>query len=156
MFELGALNSQFRTSDETLVRTAILDLNLAAEQNRWVIGIPPSVPEGSSFSSRVIQVNYQKRPTKEGLLKKEKRHSHPEPIEELYLVLRGTLEVEVEKERLTVGERQILCVPPDRCHRVVDLSDDAEFLVFRAPLSTDKTKKECPEISDGNRSPDVL
>ena len=139
-----------------MVRTAVLDLNLATEQNRWIIGIPPAVPEDSRFASKVIQVNYQKRPAKKELLKNEKRHSHPEPIEEFYLVLRGTLDVEVEEETLTVGERQILCVPPDKCHRVVNLSDDAEFLVFRAPVSTNKTKKECPEISDGNRSPDAV
>jgi mannose-6-phosphate isomerase-like protein (cupin superfamily) len=129
-----------------LVRTAILDLNLATEQNRWIIGSPPAVPESSRFSSRVIQVNYQKQPSKKELLKGEKRHSHPQPIEEFYLVLRGSIEVEVGKETLAVGERQILCVSPDECHRVVDLSDDAEFLVFRAPLSTDETKVECPKI----------
>jgi mannose-6-phosphate isomerase-like protein (cupin superfamily) len=140
-----------------LVRTAILDLNLATEQNRWIIGSPPAVPEGSRFSSRVIQVNYQKQPSKKELLKSEKRHSHPEPIEEFYLVLRGRIDVEVEKETLTVGARQILCVSPDECHRVVDLSDDAEFLVLRAPLSTDQTKVECPEIrSDGNGSPGAV
>lgn len=134
-----------------MVRTAVLDLDLATEQNHWIIGIPPAVPEDSRFASTVIQVNYQKRPAKKELLKNEKRHSHPEPIEEFYLVLKGTLDVEVEEESFTVGERQILCVPPDKCHRVVDLSDDAEFLVFRTPISTDHTKKECPEISDRNK-----
>ena len=135
-----------------MVRTAIIDLNLATEQNRWIIGTPPAVPEGSRLASEVIQVNYQRRPAKKELLKNEKRHSHPEPIEEFYLVLRGTLEVEVEAEALTVGERQILCVPPDKCHRGIDLSDDAEFLVFRTPISTSETKKECPEIGAGNSS----
>jgi mannose-6-phosphate isomerase-like protein (cupin superfamily) len=138
-----------------LVRTAIIDLNLATEQNRWIIGTPPAVPEDSRLASKVIQVNYQMRPVKEELLKNEKRHSHPEPIEEFYLVLKGTLDVEVEAEVLTVGERQILCVPPDKCHRVIDLSDDTEFFVFRTPISTNETKKECPEISDGNRTPEA-
>lgn len=123
-----------------MVRTRILDLNHATRQNRWVIGTPPEVPKNSAFSSRAIQVNYQRRPGREAL-KREETHLHTKPIEEFYFVLNGTLDVEVGAKTFAVRRLQVLCVPPGRYHKVVDFSDDSEYLVIRAPISTEKTRK---------------
>lgn len=123
-----------------LVRTRILDLNRATQQNRWVIGTPPAVPENSAFSSKAIQVSYQRRPGRE-ILRREETHLHTRPVEEFYLVLNGTLDVEMGAKTFTVRRLQMLCVPPGKYHRMVDFSADSEFLVIRAPVSTEKTRK---------------
>jgi mannose-6-phosphate isomerase-like protein (cupin superfamily) len=68
---------------------------------------------------------------------------HRNPIEEYYLVLKGTLEVEVENERYTLRPMQMLAVPPGKCHMIVDWSGPIEYLTIRAPVSTDSDKTLC-------------
>ena len=125
-----------------MVKVAVLDLKNSKNWNHWVIGTPDEVPKSSPFYSEQIQVRYDKSVEKEGNLQNEVEHSHTPPIEEYYFVLQGMLRVKVEDEVIDVKPMQILAVPPNKRHRVVDQSSPTEFLVFRAPISSGKTKIE--------------
>ena len=144
-----ALLSIFRTSvfkkgtvGDKMVEVAVLDLNDPEKWNHWVIGTPEEVPRSSPFCSEQLQVRYNKNPEKEHSLQKEVEHWHTPPIEEYYLVLRGTLRVKVEGTVIELGPMQILPVPPKKHHRVLDYSPTVEYLVIRAPISGEKTKIE--------------
>jgi mannose-6-phosphate isomerase-like protein (cupin superfamily) len=124
-----------------MVEVAILNLMSPENINRWIIGGPPQVPEGSPFCSGQIQIAYVKN-IEEGVLKKEPEHYHIPPIEEFYLVLKGTLKVRVENDIITVKPMQILAIPPKTRHKIVNHSQHLEYFTIRAPISTEKTKIE--------------
>lgn len=109
--------------------------------NRWIIGCPPQVPESSPFYSRQIQIAYVKS-IQEGILNKEPEHYHTSPIEEFYLVLKGTLKVKVENQTITLKPMQILAIPPKTSHKIVNHSQRLQYFTIRAPISTEKTKIE--------------
>lgn len=125
-----------------MVKVAVLDLNKTEKWNHWVIGTPEDVPKSSPFYSEQLQIRYNKNLEREGSLQNEVEHWHTPPIEEYYFVLQGTLRVKVEDTIIDVEPMQILAVPPNKRHRVIDESGPIEFLVFRAPISGEKTKKE--------------
>lgn len=123
-----------------MVKVAVLDLNDPQKWNHWVIGTPDEVPRSSPFYSEQIQVKYNKNPKKEDSLQKEMEHWHTSPIEEYYFVLQGVLRVKVEGTVFDLKPMQILPVPPNKPHRVLDYSFPVEFFVIRAPISSEKTK----------------
>jgi mannose-6-phosphate isomerase-like protein (cupin superfamily) len=125
-----------------MVKVAVLDLKDPKRWNRWVIGTPEEVPKTSPFYSDQLQIRYNKSLEKEDTLQDEVEHWHTPPIEEFYLVLQGTLKVEMEGDVIEIGPMQILAVPPNKRHRVVDQSFPSESLVFRAPISSRRTKVE--------------
>lgn len=125
-----------------MVKVAILDLKDPEKQNRWVIGTPEEVPKSSPFYSEQLQVRYNRSLEKEYPPQNEVEHWHTPPIEEYYFVLKGALKVKVEDVIIDVEPMQILAVPPSKRHKVVDQSFPSEFLVFRAPISSGKTKIE--------------
>ena len=125
-----------------MVKVAVLDLTDSTKWNHWVIGTPDEVPKSSPFYSEQLQVRYNKSIENEDMLQNEVEHSHTPPIEEYYFVLQGMLRVKVEDEVIDVKPMRILAVPPNEPHRVVYQSSPAEFLVFRAPISSGKTKIE--------------
>ena len=125
-----------------MVKVAVLDLRDSTTWNHWVIGTRDEVPKSSPFYSEQLQVRYNKSTENEDTLQNEVEHSHTPPIEEYYFVLQGMLRVKVEDEVIGVKPMQILAVPPNKRHRVVYQSSPAEFLVFRAPISSGKTKIE--------------
>jgi mannose-6-phosphate isomerase-like protein (cupin superfamily) len=124
-----------------MVKAAILNLKEPGNMNRWIIGGPPQVPENSPFSSEQIQIAYV-RNIQKGILIKEPEHYHTYPIEEFYLVLKGTLRVKVEKDTITIRPMQILAIPPETRHRIVNHSQQLQYFTIRAPISTEKTKVE--------------
>jgi len=123
-----------------MVEVAVLDLSDPQKWNRWVIGTPEAVPRSSPFYSEQLQVRYGKNPEKEHGLKNEVEHWHTPPIEEYYLVLKGTLKVKIEDTVIDLKPMQILTVPPNKRHRVIDYSFPVEFFVIRAPISSGRTK----------------
>ena len=127
---------------DTMVKVAVLDLNDPKKWNRWVVGTPEEVPKSSPFYSEQLQIKYNKNPEKEFFLKKEEEHWHTPPIEEYYFVLQGTLEVKIENNAVSLEPMQILAVPPNKRHRVLDYSLPIQFFVIRAPISGEKTKIE--------------
>jgi mannose-6-phosphate isomerase-like protein (cupin superfamily) len=129
--------------DYSMGQVAVVDLSDPKNWNRWVIGTPPQVPKSSPFYSEQMQVAYDHFRTqkeKDWHLAKEREHSHKTPIEERYLVLKGTLTVQVEKEKIILKPMQILCVPPEKSHRVIDYSLPTQIIVIRTPISTNETK----------------
>jgi len=64
-------------------------------------------------------------------------HAHQES-DECFIVLRGTLEVEVEGERFTIGPREFCCFPCGVYHAIVEVHTPVESLMIRAPSKDDK------------------
>jgi mannose-6-phosphate isomerase-like protein (cupin superfamily) len=124
-----------------VVKTAILNLKDPKNMNRWIIGGPPQVPKDSPFHSEQIQIAYVKNIPKD-ILTKEPEHYHTSHIEEFYLVLKGTLEVKVENDIMTIKPTQILAIPPGTRHKIVNHSQQLQYFTIRAPISTEKTKVE--------------
>lgn len=124
-----------------MVEVAVLNLKDAVNMNRWIVGGPPQVPEDSPFHSEQIQIAYVKN-IQEGILTKEPEHYHTLPIEEFYLVLKGTLKAKVENTIITIKPMQILAIPPKTCHKIVNHSQRLQYFTIRAPISTEKTKIE--------------
>jgi mannose-6-phosphate isomerase-like protein (cupin superfamily) len=124
-----------------MVKVAILNLRNPENINRWIIGGPPQVPKTSPFHSEQIQIAYVKNIQK-GILEKEPEHYHTSPIEEFYLVLKGTLKVKVEENTITVKPMQILAIPPKTRHKIINHSQKLQYFTIRAPISTEKTKIE--------------
>jgi mannose-6-phosphate isomerase-like protein (cupin superfamily) len=119
-------------------------------RNEWVIGTPDAVKESKRFSAQ-IQIHYTRVPDplrkleKKSILEKEimQKHAHIPPIEEYYFVLEGWLIIEVDGDKKRVEDRQILPVPPNKCHYVADCSEEVTYLTIRAPFSSDETKLTC-------------
>jgi mannose-6-phosphate isomerase-like protein (cupin superfamily) len=64
-------------------------------------------------------------------------HAHQES-DECYLVLHGSLVLEVEGERVTVGPREFCCLPQGTYHQIVEVNPPVECLILRAPTGADK------------------
>jgi mannose-6-phosphate isomerase-like protein (cupin superfamily) len=64
-------------------------------------------------------------------------HLH-QSSDECFIVLRGSLTVEVEGKRYAVGPREFCCFPAGVYHRIVEVHPPLESLMLRSPLVTDK------------------
>lgn len=64
-------------------------------------------------------------------------HKHLES-DEIFIVLSGTLVVEVEGERHTIGPREFCCFPRGVYHAVVEVHPPVETFMIRAPSVADK------------------
>jgi len=124
-----------------MVKVALLELKDPKNRNRWIIGTPTQVPKSSPFYSKQIQIAYVKNPEK-GIIEKEPEHYHTPPIEEFYLILQGALKVKVEDNIIVLKSKQILAIPPNKRHKILDYSLPLQFFTIRAPISTEKTKIE--------------
>jgi len=125
-----------------MVKTSVLDLNDPKKRNRWIIGTPPQVTKSSPFYSNQIQIAHVKNHNTKASLEKEEEHSHTPPIEEYYFVLQGTLKIKADTTLINLKPMQILPIPPNIRHRVLDCSLPSEYLVIRAPISNEKNKNQ--------------
>lgn len=123
-----------------MVKVAILNLNDPKNQNRWIIGGPPDVPRTSSSYSDQVQIAFVNNPNREDFMKMQVEHYHTPPIEEYFLVLQGTLKVKIEDTTITIKPMQLLTVPPNKRHTILDYSPPLQYFLIRAPISTQKTK----------------
>lgn len=64
-------------------------------------------------------------------------HAH-EKSDECFIVLKGSLVVEVEGERFTIQAREFCCFPRGVYHAVVEVHPPVETLMIRAPSVDDK------------------
>ncbi len=64
-------------------------------------------------------------------------HAH-QSSDECYLLLRGSLILEIEGERVTLGPREFCCLPSGTYHQVVEVSPPIECLILRGPSVADK------------------
>jgi len=58
--------------------------------------------------------------------------------DECFIILQGSLIVEVEGERITINEREFCCFPKGMVHSVVKVFPPNEAIMFRAPSVDDK------------------
>ena len=58
--------------------------------------------------------------------------------DEIFIVLKGSLEVEVEGERMTVGPDELCAFPAGVPHWIVNVHPPVESLMIRAPSIADK------------------
>lgn len=71
----------------------------------------------------------------------EPLHCHLES-DEMFIVLRGALQVEVDGVIHRIGPREFCCFPSGQWHSVVRVATPAETLMIRAPSVNDKIYKE--------------
>ncbi len=64
-------------------------------------------------------------------------HMHRES-DEIFIVLQGSIVVEVEGERFTIGPREFCCFPQGVYHSVVEVHPPVESLMIRVPSINDK------------------
>lgn len=128
-----------------MVRVAVLDLNEPRNRNRWIVGVPNDVSKSSPFYSEQIQIAYVNNPEREWFFKMQKEHWHTPPIEEYYLVLRGILKVKVEDAVIVLEPMQLLAVPPNKRHTIIDYSSPLQYFLIRNAISGEITKVESSE-----------
>jgi len=91
-------------------------------------------PDNVGFRSDLLQIWYNNT---DQIWRDPGSHMHLES-DECFIVLRGTLVVEVEGERFTIGEREFCCFPRGVYHSVVEVHPPVETLMIRAPSINDK------------------
>jgi mannose-6-phosphate isomerase-like protein (cupin superfamily) len=64
-------------------------------------------------------------------------HAHKES-DECFVVLKGSIIVEVEGERFTIGPREFCCFPQGVFHQVIAVHPPVESLMLRSPSVDDK------------------
>ncbi len=67
-------------------------------------------------------------------------HYHTES-DEIFVVLKGSMLVEVEDERFLVGPREFCCFPVGVWHSIVEVFPPVESLMIRAPSIEDNVYK---------------
>jgi mannose-6-phosphate isomerase-like protein (cupin superfamily) len=65
--------------------------------------------------------------------------------DECFIVVQGSVVIEVEAERFTIGPRELCCFPAGIYHRIVEVQTLAETLMLRSPLVTDKVYQSAPD-----------
>ena len=108
---------------------------------------PISLPEVSAFLagrgpvdsklgtlSEHIQIYYRRG---DDLSVDERSHAH-RVSDEFFVVLSGSIVLDVEGEEVIVGPRQSCHFPVGVFHRIVDVFQPLEVLVIRAPSADDK------------------
>ena len=91
-------------------------------------------PDEIGFASDRIQTWYNK--TTSGW-SDPAPHYHEES-DEIFIVLQGSLLLEVEGARLVLGAREFCCFPAGTTHAVIDVTPPVETLMIRAPSVNDK------------------
>jgi len=102
-------------------------------------------PDELGFQSERLQIWYNNT-DQSWVGDGELPHKHLQS-DECFIVLRGTLVVEVNGERFSIGPREFCCFPVGQYHSVVQVHPPVETLMIRAPSTRDKVyRDQC----DGN------
>ena len=102
-------------------------------------------PDAIGFESEKLWVWYNNT-DKDWWSVGEAPHMHT-VADECFIVLRGTLIVEVDGERFEVGEREFCCFPAGMYHAIVDIRPPIEMLAIKSPSVKDKVYQE-PQTND--------
>ncbi len=104
-----------------------------------------SPPDETGFQSDQLQIwyNHTAEPWSDPT-----SHAHTES-DECFIMLRGTLSVDVEGELITIRQGEFCCFPRGVFHRVVEVIPPIESLMIRAPSVADKIY---PNTDAGARS----
>ena len=71
----------------------------------------------------------------------EQPHYHKES-DEIFIVLKGALHVDVNGEIYRIGPREFCCFPAGEWHAIVNVEVPAETLMIRSPSVEDKVYKD--------------
>lgn len=93
-----------------------------------------SPPDEIGFPSGRLQIWYNN--TLDGWADPQP-HAHRES-DECFVVLRGTIVVEVGGERVTINAGEFCCFPRGVVHAVIEVQTPVESLMIRAPSVADK------------------
>jgi mannose-6-phosphate isomerase-like protein (cupin superfamily) len=93
-------------------------------------------PDSIGFQSDLLQVWYNH--TTETWVDPGP-HAHQES-DECFIVLYGSLVVEVEGERVVIGPGEFCCFPRGLFHAIVEVHPPIETLMIRAPSVDDKVR----------------
>lgn len=95
-------------------------------------------PDEIGFTSRKLQIWYNNT---EGTWADPAAHYHRES-DEVFIVLKGSMLVEVEGEPFLIREREFCCFPAGVNHRIIEVYPPVESLMIRAPSISDKVYSE--------------
>jgi mannose-6-phosphate isomerase-like protein (cupin superfamily)/GNAT superfamily N-acetyltransferase len=93
-------------------------------------------PDEFGFPSSQLQIWYNNT-GKSWVGDGERPHKHLQS-DECFIVLRGSLVVEVDGRRFTIGPREFCCFPAGQYHAIVEVHPPLETLMIRAPSVDDK------------------
>lgn len=93
--------------------------------------------DGFGFESTQLQIWYNNTEKNWVESAPEAPHKHADS-DEVFIVLRGKLTVEVEGERFEIKEREFCCFPKGVYHAILKVQVPAETLMIRAPSVDDK------------------
>ncbi|MFO7680107.1 MAG: cupin domain-containing protein [Chloroflexota bacterium] len=97
-------------------------------------------PDDVGFQSDQLQIWYNH--TDESWVGEgERPHKHLHS-DECFIVLQGSLVVEVSSRRLTIGPREFCCFPAGGYHAIIDVHPPVETLMIRAPSVADKVYQD--------------
>ncbi|MDX1615373.1 MAG: cupin domain-containing protein [Candidatus Promineifilaceae bacterium] len=96
----------------------------------------PAPPDEIGFSSDKLQIWYNNA-DESWVGQGERPHRH-ERSDECFIVLRGTLTVQVEGRQVRVGPGEFCCFPAGVDHAIMAVETPAETLMIRAPAGQDK------------------
>ena len=105
-------------------------------------------PDEDGFASSQLQIWYNNT---DHAWADPAPHAHLSS-DECFIVLRGTLVVEVEGERVRIGPRELCCFPAGVYHAVVEVSPPVETLMIRAPSVDDKVYRQASESAPGTET----
>jgi len=104
------------------------------EHPALLVGREP--PDASGFRTTQLQIWYNNSNTS-WVGAGEVPHQHC-ASDEVFVVMRGALTVEVEGNRYRVSEREFCCFPQGVYHAIVEVHPPVETLMIRAPSVNDK------------------
>ncbi len=94
-------------------------------------------PNEIGFQSNELQIWYNN--TNESWIPDEGEQPHKHlHSDECFIVLKGSLLVEVDGERVRIGVREFCCFPVGMVHAIIEVELPVETLMIRAPSVDDK------------------
>jgi mannose-6-phosphate isomerase-like protein (cupin superfamily) len=94
-------------------------------------------PDDIGFPSQKLQIWYNNT---DETWRDPAPHKHLQS-DECFVVLKGSLLVEVEGERFMIGPREFCCFPAGIYHSIIESYPPLETLMIRAPSIEDKVYK---------------
>ncbi len=100
----------------------------------------PTPPDNVGFQSTRLQIWFNNT-DQSWIGDGEKPHLH-QNSDECFVVLDGSIVVEVEGERFTVGSQEFCCFPAGVYHAILEVNPPVKMLIIRAPSGADKIYSE--------------
>ncbi|MGI8403848.1 MAG: cupin domain-containing protein [Thermomicrobiales bacterium] len=117
--------------------------------DRFAVLSGPNPPDGLCFSSDNLQILWNNS----DISWSDPRPHYHQESDEVFLVLRGSVDVEVGDDEVTIGPGEVCFFPAGTWHGIKKTHPPAQFLVVRAPTTADKVYREScsvppPDIDD--------